>query len=553
MIREQPFGFPRVFGFGDGRHSRGRYPIEYYFSQGMQKTLWGLMTGYGVAEIKNSDSLSGLGTIQWFADAGGKVYAVNTGGDILKESFPLANDWAIDHSPSGSTYSGNGLIGDQKGRLLYVGDTAIGKLDGGTYTDGWKTGLTSYANHPADTYEDMVFIGNKNAVALIDGTDNLNLTAFTLPSSMTVDCLVAGKTGLLLGANLGYRGALILWDAQADRSITPWIWTNGKVLSITRVDNGWIVVTQKEILLTNGYTVKKLFALLDDPLGVSEYKVSAQGTLVVNDKLLICAQTGSARGAAGLYVFDLATTLFEYVPMSQYGASPIAIYSAKSSFLEISLSYSDSTMVKTYLGQLVTTATSKGVYIPEILADTTPTDKAAEAVILNPALSYMKTGVQAITFTISVKLYNFKRSLYGAQETSVISPATNKLTVFGDNTSFRHARIGDEVTVNEGVNAGEIRHITAIASAGTSSETWTLDSALPNLTESAILLSVQPFQLVEKKTISAASEIPELFFNVKNKVRGKKFLVKVVIEGMTNAQVELQRSTFVYDDLGYNT
>ena len=76
MSKPISFGFPRVFGFADGRHSRGRYPSEYYFSQGMQKGLWGLMTGYNVVKLKDSVDLPGLGNPTGFADAGGFVYAI---------------------------------------------------------------------------------------------------------------------------------------------------------------------------------------------------------------------------------------------------------------------------------------------------------------------------------------------------------------------------------------------------------------------------------------------------------------------------------------------
>jgi|GEM_PF-6935718 len=517
----------------------------------MQKTLWGLMTGFGIAKIKDSSDISGLGTIQWFADAGGAVYGVNANGKIFKESFPAAADWALDHTPAG-TFNGQGLIGDQKGRLLYIGDTAIGKLDAGTYTDAFKTGLNSYSVHPADTYMDMVLIGNKSAVALLDNADNLNTAAFTLPSSMTVDCLKTGKQGVLIGANLGYRGALILWDAQADRSITPWIWTNGKVLSIERTDTGWIVVTQKEILLTNGYTTQKLFALLDDPLGSGQWNVGPQGAMVLNGKLFLCSQYGNNRAPAGLFVIELATQLFEFAPMSAYGAAPVAIYAPKSTLQEIVLSYSDSFASKTYIGVVSTTSISPSVYIPEVLASSS-SDKAAEAAILNISLSSIKSGVQAITFNVALKIYSFTRALYGVSQTSGLAAAANQLPVDGTNAGFRRARVGDEVTILQGVNAGSIRHIASIANSGASNEVWTLDSALSAPTEANVSLSVQPFLLVETKSVLAASEIPPLFFDIKNKYRGKKFLLKIVIDGMTNAQVEINRSDFVYDDLGYAT
>jgi hypothetical protein len=544
MIKRLPFG--NNGGFGEGKSYN-----EYYFSQGMQKTPWGLMTGYSVAEVRSSTSLSGLGTVAWFADASGAMYGVNTSGKIFKETFPAAADWALDHTPVG-TYNGSGLIGDGKGRLLYFGETEIGKKDGATYTDAWKTGLTAYTAHPADNYEGMVLFGNKSTVGLIDSADSMNLSAFTLPTSMTVDCLKAGKTGVLIGANLGYRGSLLLWDAQSDRAITPWIWTNGKVLSIERVDTGWIVVTQKEILITNGYTVQKLAPILDDPLSFQQYNVGPQGTLALNNKLFVCAQYGTTRAPAGLYVLDLDSGLWEFVPMSTYGATPQAIYAPKSTLQEIAISYADSFLAKTYLGVVSVTGISQAVLIPEVLANSA-TEKIAEAAILNLALSSMKTGVQAITFDVSLKIYNFGRALHGRNVTSGLAASASVLPVDGTNTGFWRARVGDEVTILQGANAGQIRHIQSIANEGLSNEVWTLDSALSGATAANVSLAVQPFELVSKKTITAATEIPSLFFNIKNRTRGKKFLLKIVFENMTNAQLELQRSDFVYQDLGYTS
>jgi hypothetical protein len=561
MIKELPFGFPRVFGFSDGRRSRGRYPIEYYFSQGMQHSLFGLSTGYQIAKAVDSVDISGLGTIKWFADTGGKVYGVADDGKIYYEQDPGIADWALIRSP-GAGYAGQGLVGDQKGRLLYFGATVIGNLNGdptvpGNWTDSWKTGLTSYA-HPADTYEDMVLFGNKSTVGLIDSADNVNLSAFTLPSAMTVDCLRSGKTGILIGANLGNRGALILWNTQTDRSIA-WIWTNSNIQSIERTDSGWIVITQKKILLTNGYTVRELFPILDDPLGFTTYTVAPQGTQVINNKLFILNQYSSlnpnARVKAGLYLFDLTTALFEFVPvstMNTYSVVPLAIYAPKTSTQEVFISYSDNFLSKKYIGKFSVFSGANGVYIPEILADSSPTEKTVEAVVVNLSPGAVRSDVQPLTFTISVKVYTFKRQLWNLNITNAAAAAGNQIRVDGRPGSRNAARIGDEVTVLEGLNAGKVGHITAIANQGLVNETWTLDTTFANNTENAVSLTVQPFQLIEKKTITAAADIPELYFNGKNNPRGKKFLVKILIEN-ASVQLEVHRSLFLVDDLGLTT
>jgi hypothetical protein len=546
------FGFPRIFGFADGRHARGRYPIEYYFSQGMQKSLWGLMTGYNVVKLKNSDDLAGLGNPTAFSDASGYFYAIDDAGKVWKEATPGAGDFAAEHTVPSST--GNGLIGDQKGRLLAFAATTISKLDG-SWADSWKTGLTSYA-HPADTYEDMIIFGNKTSVAIIDSGDVMNLTAFTVPSSMTVECLKSGKNGILIGANLGSRGVLMLWNTQTDRSIAPWIWTNGTIQSIQRTDEGWIVVTQKEILLTTGYSTRKLFPILDDPLGYSNYTVARNGVAVINNKALILNQAnGYGRLRCGLYVFDLGTTLFEFVPVSTQNTAsviPQAIYAAKTTTQEVFVGYRDSFLSKNYIGNFVVSGGTMAHYYTEILADSAE-EKTSEAVILNMGLGTILSNVQTLSATIAVKLYNFRRPLWGVNATNAqIAGHPEQLRVNGTNASLTRPQLGDEITILEGVNAGYSRHVSAIANPGTATETWTLDTALPNETETSVHVLVQPLVLIERKTITSAAQLPDLYFNAANKCGGKKFLVKVVIEGAT-AQLELHRSDLLAQSAGYTS
>jgi hypothetical protein len=257
----------------------------------------------------------------------------------------------------------------------------------------------------------------------------------------------------------------------------------------------------------------------------------------------------------GLYVFDLSTELFEYVPistMNMYNATPLAIYAAKNVSQEILVGYQDPVISKNYIGVLSATAGTTGVYIPEVLADS-PDEKAAEALVANLGLSPNVATPQTLTFTLALKLYNFKRPLWGTSVTNALASTTSTIRVDGTSTTNTPALAGDEVTILDGTNAGNVRHIATIANQGASNETWTLDSALPNATGNAVHLTLQPFALVEKKTVTAAAQLGEFHFNVKNKTRGKKFLAKLLFEGMTNVQLELHRSEFVFDDLGHTT
>jgi hypothetical protein len=551
MIKEAHFGFPRVAGFGDGRRA-----AEYYYSQSMQQSHFGLSTGYNITKLKDTSDIATLANVKWFGDASGKTYAYDSAGNILKEANPGFGDFAISRAV-GAGYAGQGLIGDQQGRLLYFGATVIGMLatNGTSYTDSWKTGLTSYA-HPADTYEGMTIFGNKDSVGLIDSADSLNLTAFTLPSAMTVDALKSGKNGILIGANLGSRGVLMLWNTQTDRAIAPWDWRNGNIQAITPTDDGWIVVTTKEILFTNGYSSKSLFPILDDPLGFTNYSVAPQGLIVVNNKLFLLNQSSTSnsfsRVKAGLYIFDLDTQLFEFVPVSTKNVrsvTPLAIYAPKATTQQILIGYNDTFLSKFYIGKLATSGGNSGTFIPGVLASSVTT-KQAEAVILNLGINTVQTFPNILTFVIAVKVYSFTRQLWGLNVTNNTAVQFDKIFVDGRGSSFTRPQVGDEITILEGVNAGLTAHVTDVANAGLINEVWTLDTTLPAGTETGVYMNVQPFKLVDKKTITTATSIPELFFNIRNKYRGKKYLVKVVIENANGVQLELHDGLFVYDDTG---
>jgi hypothetical protein len=349
----------------------------------------------------------------------------------------------------------------------------------------------------------------------------------------------------------------MLWNTQTDRSLAPWIWTSGKVQSIARADNGWIVVTQKAILWTNGYSSKPLFPVIDDQFGFANYTVAPQGTLVVNEKLLVLNQgNGHARLRCGLYVFDIVAQVFDtFVPVSTQNvatAVPLAIYSAKASATqEIFVGYRDNFLSKNYIGSVVVSGGQIAQYYSEVVAESAKA-KPAVAVVLNMGLGTVLSSVQNLSMNIAVKLYNFRRPLWGVNVTNAQLVDAAKLQVNGTNAALTRPAIGDEITILEGLNAGLSRHVTAIANQGQLNETWTLDAAFPNATETSVDLSVQPFVLFERKTITSPAELPELYFDAKGRCKGKKFLVKVVIDS-ANAQLEMHASEFLHEDIGHTS
>jgi hypothetical protein len=384
----------------------------------------------------------------------------------------------------------------------------------------------------------------------------MNDAAFGLPTSFDVTCIRSGKNGILIGANLGYSGYLILWNPLYDRSAAPWIPVSGKVQSIERTDDGWIVVTQKAIIWTNGYSTQQLASLLDDPFGFAMYTVAPQGTLRINDKLFILNQnSGYLRLKAGIYVFDLTTNTFEFLPVSTqntWSVTPLTIFASKTSTQNIVVGYQDAELSKNYVGSIRVDSGTHATFISEPVA-AGPGDKASEAAILSLMPSLESRGKGAMNFDVALKIYDFERPLWGWHATNALAASAITLRVNGTSTSAFRAQVGDEVTILEGANAGQVRHITSIANEGASNETWMMDEAFSNATASGIDMQVEPWKLIEKKSFQDETQIPELYFNDTEKHRGKRFMLKTVIENLSNVQLELQPSTFIYDDLGPTT
>lgn len=538
-------------GFGSG----GK-PGEFYHAGNMMPSQFGLEANIRLVTLSASDSPD---RFNWFTEYNNFPYAVDTLGKIFADT---GSGWARVRTPANAT-SGNGLITDQTGRLLYAQNRYLGMYNG-SWSDSWKDlGSTITDFRPMETFEDWVLVGNGNMIAVINVTDDsLNTAGFTLPSGFTVRAIKSNSHGVLIGANFGNRGVIFLWDAQSDRSITDWIWFDHNIQSICRAGNEWIVTTIKDQYLTNGYTLlRKLPDIPDSVLQSRNFRCIPAGTMVINN-LLFTANTildtvsSFTRRKSGLYLLDLATENYLFVPASngcQADLTMGAIFQDSST--KIYASYSTTLPNAKYIAELRNQVPVSAWAVLGPFGKG-PNMKTAEGVKVELIPGFTAQSLQQVSgFSIAVKIYNFRRQLWAYGQTNATASALNKLSINGTGAGFGNAMVGDEVTILSGANAGEIRHIVAITNQNTTSEEWTLDTTLPNLTENQALFNVQPFQLVKEHSISNASltsleELKDLFFNVRNKIKGKRYLVKIVIKNISNMSLGVGSASLIYDDLG---
>jgi len=560
-LRVVPFG--AFDGFSD-------LPIlgTNFYSQGFIPSKFGIATMYSMVDKANSTTFSTLGQVRHQAVVSGYLYLQDNSGQIWKETTPGAYNFANVHSPGGF---GSGMMADQYGNLFYSCGTSnnqLGKYDGTTWNDSFQS--LDGGNHPMTWYEDLILIANNNKVACVfsDGTYSDN--AFTLPSNMTIASIKAGPTGILIGANLYNQGAIILWDGNSLRSKVPWKWTPGQILAIATYGENWVVKTQRQVLVTNGTTVSELFGVFDDLLSFNNYDntwVLPQQMLLVNDMLVFTITTTSGntkqygKMKPGVYLYMIARKAWAYIPVPTGETYNLFVYSVflDSSYNRITIGYTAGGV--NHVAALVAQPPSTAMFVSEELGLGRikyqrlyfgPTDKTVEAVVLNLGILNSITDAPAISFNVSLKIYNFKRQLWGHITTSNASTAYNQLVVDATASGAYDAQVGDEVTILEGNNAGFVAHITAIANEGLSHETWTLDRSTTNYTAYGLAVQVQPFVLVKRQTITNLAQLKNIFFSV-NSIKGKQFLIKVVFDGIAaNLGLELLTSYWVFNDLGYN-
>jgi hypothetical protein len=533
-------------GFGDKN-----FLGEYYHSENLVSGQFGLEANASIIADSVTDSPT---RFNWIAEISvgihAGLYAVDTTGKIF---FRTGTTWSLVHTPSKAS-NGNGLfsIGNQ---IYYAEDEFIGTYNSSYVDDSYDFDQVKTALKPIDQYEDWLIFGHDRKLAvnnLVD--DSFDESSMTLPPNFEVRAIKSNQTGVLIGSNFNNQGVLFLWDVRSVRSISEWIWLKHPIQSICKYGTRWIVTTSKEQLITDGYSTTPLPSLPDIAKQTAGWQVHPAGTLVVGNKLYTAnTATGLNRLKPGLYIQDLDTGLFQFVPVAngcRYGVTMGAMFI--DSNLNHFVSYSTTLPSAHFIGRVVESSPSIATLVsPRLGAG--PSNKIAKGLKLDVSANPKTTALNSSgSFDVSAKIYNFKRQLWGYAVTNGASASAITLKVDGSLLGYNNAKVGDEVTILSGANAGQIRHIASIANAGTNTETWTLDSALSGNTESGAYVNVQPFQLIKTKSISFSNldELESIYFDIRNHIKGRKFLAKLVISNINGVALAMPSLTFIYDDQG---
>lgn len=552
MIQIEPI--KQFSGFG-----KGQRPDEYFYSQNMAKTQRGIAPAWAVTRNTVAEEFA------WFAEKSSILYyAISTTGKIYSASEPDGS-WTLQDTP-GQTGTGKGLIVDQKGRLLYCQNRYLGMYDGDvTWTDTWKDfGAASTNYHSPTLYEDWVAFCNDNKIALLNTTDDsFNAAGLTLPTSFETRAVSGNRGGILVGANVNGKGWLILWQPEYLRSITPWIPLESEVESIQPYKDGWVVVTKLGIFLTNGYSIEPLdIQPLDSAISNDQNftsildNVRPQGVSVIGDTLMILGthvfgnstKISTGRMIGGAYLFNLQTGLYEFIKLERncqgFSGKAILLTNIQTPLIAFKSSTTN------YVGAIGQNAMNSGRNYELWLevGRSSDNEKVAEAIKLNFEWLIQRINESDADITVKAKIYNFKRPLWGTTLINDTSTTTSLKVAHG---SALYAQVGDEILSYGTIGADEYSKITAITP-GVTSDTWTISPALSGVPQNAEQIQYLPMQEISSKTFSTTDEIKDMYLNIKNRIRGRRFLIKLIItSGAQSTTIpELIGGYFVYDDLG---
>lgn len=404
-------------------------------------------------------------------------------------------------------------------------------------------------------YEDYVVVAAANTLALINTVDDsISLSAFDFPEGFDIVGVQGGKNGILIAANLHGRSVLALWTPLLDRSAAPWIWIDEPIKAVIPDESGnWIIITARKVLWSNGYsTTKVLETAVDDYFqSISLFdSVAMQGAIVRNGKLVFLGGISNAinRNMSGLYVLDLSTALFEFVPLDNgvmTGVSNGAIY-INNNFQRIIVSYKTTDP----FNYAISSFTENFPNYPAIMIErfgNGPGKKVAEGLDVKLALSNLETLTSdTLNYKVTLKIAPVEKRLWGAAYQNGTATNKNEITVDGTASSYNKGQVGDMVWVLDGDCAGEITHIKSISGEGTTSEVWTLENELSDYLQNGDKIKIAPFRHIDTFNCSNVSEVKDLYFNAKSRVVSKAFYVMLIFENLDHI-LEVEELDFIYD------
>ena len=276
--------------------------IDIFFEPGILKVSPALTAMTEAASPNNITD-----KINWILKYGTEYFALGAIGRIYKY---VSSAWTLQHTDATSGSAGEGFV-VFNGNIHWMGDTNMGKFDGTTWTDGFKTGFTSAEWHPMIIFGDKLYVGNERYVASLDTSDALTLQALDLPQGWIIKCLAVYGNRLMIGAsNAGsyLECGLFSWDGTSSSFEEIWTLKENSIDAMVNWQNLLIVFAGQKgkIYAFNGASLNQLPIVIPNLLEFNTY--------------VICP--GAVTECAGNLIFGFGVADFTYTGIYQLANKP---------------------------------------------------------------------------------------------------------------------------------------------------------------------------------------------------------------------------------------
>lgn len=458
----------------------------------------------------------------------------------------------------------------------YTGTTGSGKsyVINTMWNDTWKDfGATvslpngSTPNCPMDIYEDTVIFGRGNVITTLNVVTDTATTdaspSLDLPDGYSIDHIVSNSNGILIAGNVRGKGFAFLWDNYSDRSIAPWIWLDESVKSVCKNGSNWIIITSRSIYLTNGYSTSIITSEFLNSSVSAFITNTPRNSIVIDNYLIFGGLGGGGVVRSVLYRMNLSTKLVEALPLSSLnqGTATFAGFEFNTDPNRLFIGLNGVINGNGVYFAIFEGAPECSTYISSEVGQGDNQKIATRLKVkVRPNIKSTSNHPSSFSFKISAKIADAKQTLYRRSQVKQDGSVGSEdvITVNNGSGSFFTPKVGYEIEFigdsNSDNNAGYSRNVTGVTGAGTATEVITVDSDFPDISKQNQTIIITPFQLISRKTINTSTtygEIEEMIFEIKDKIKSHKFLIKIDIEDNTSGvPLEIFQMAFVYDDLG---
>jgi hypothetical protein len=385
----------------------------------------------------------------------------------------------------------------------------------------WKRQIIPFSSGSTRTY----FVLNGNWLAGLNTDEStFNDNYKQLPDNTQAHCGAANGGYILIGGEINGSGRLCLWDGYTSSGWQGDIQISNIPTSIVPYKTGWLVIAKHAIYFTDGVNISEYYVWPDCEDDLTTLNTLFNSAIVYNDKLIINASPrGFARNKAGVGIIEPKNGMI-FVPFNDGVGTPL--YNPDNQYAGAVYFYSEDSLDYIYAGHSEGDGTADHILNRLRIgkSDVFPVSKNGASFILyqpfggkvnvkkialsiTPKMISNEASSASNSITLKLAVGDGRRPLWNYSQTGTGSSATSIANTSGA-TYRKRGYVGQEIRMLTGVCAGDRSYITAIADAGTASETWTISPALSAAPANGDWVNIMNLNFQGEKTMQLHN-IPE--------------------------------------------